>query len=88
MVQLKPSVCQSNSLLVFNATLCYYLTPVLGKHETSLVIPRHSLAISPCIVLLHSVLLHTVRMSWRLCRRFFTKGYVREYFCRQSGVQR
>jgi hypothetical protein len=66
--------------------LWYYPFSVLRKHKTLLMSARLSRRFS-CIMLLRLLLLHPVRMTWRLLRRFFTKGYVREYFCGQSGVQ-
>src|SRR4051794_24819246 len=40
-----------------------------------------------CIMLLHFVLLHTVRMTWRYFPCFLTRGTVREHLCEQYCVQ-
>ena len=40
-----------------------------------------------CIMLLRLLLLHTVRMTWRLFPCFLTRGISREYLCEQYCVQ-
>ena len=79
-------VCGRNSLLAFNALLWYYLLSVLRNHKTFLMSARLSRRFS-CMVRLRLLLLHTVRMTWRLFPRFLIRGYLREYLCRQSCLQ-
>src|SRR4030095_10927063 len=74
-----------NILLAFKAMLPYYLSSVLWRHKTFLVITRLSRRFF-CIVLLHLLLLHTVRMTWRSLPRLPIRGLSREHLCEQYCV--
>jgi hypothetical protein len=60
--------------------------PSLRNHKTFLMSASLSRRFS-CMVRLRLLLLHTVRMTWRLFPRFLLRGYLREYLCRQSCLQ-
>ena len=58
-------------------TLCLLY---LRKHKTLLMSARFSRRFS-CTLLLRLLLLHTVRMTWRLFPCFLIRGFSREHFC-------